>query len=246
MKMWTEEDDRRLKKLILEEASYQEIGDELGRSSESVRKRWGRIRDQEKVVTVREKHYPRVTLKACVFDIETMNFTTDGYGDHLVSCSVLGLEDPEPVSYVIEFEEQRNDRELLGRVLDAMKEYDILIGHNIAAYDLNWLQSRAMYHGLLMPRSWVYYDTYQVAKTMAIKAASKSLGALGAYFNLDGVKTRIFKTDWSMMDSPIKAEYLEAREMIEYHCNQDVLLNRNLFDVLWAYDPRKSFKKTKW
>jgi hypothetical protein len=82
---------------------------------------------------------------------------------------------------------------------------------------------------------------------MAIKT-QKSLGALGAYFGVDGEKTRVFEADWSMIDSPIRAEFEHAIQLIKHHCEQDVILNRSLFDILWKYDKNKarSLKDTKW
>lgn len=103
-----------------------------------------------------------------------------------------------------------------------------------------------MYHNAGIPKSWLTYDTYQVAKTMALKVESKSLGALGAFFGVDGDKTRVFKTEWSMIDSPIESEFSDAMDNIIYHCENDVILNRGVFNALWKYDPKRTLSKTKW
>lgn len=199
--------------------------------------------------TSREKKaYPKVGLSAAVFDIETMDFTTGGPQSHLICCSVMPLSDKKPTTVYITFDEQRDDRRLLKETIELLSNFDILIGHNVTAFDLNWLYSRWMYHGFSaseMP-SWSIYDTYQVAKSMAIRTESKGLGALGAYFGLKGVKTRIFRTDWHMVDSQDQEDFAEAMQDIVYHCEQDVILNRRLFDALWQYDPKRTFKRTKW
>jgi DNA polymerase elongation subunit (family B) len=191
--------------------------------------------------------YPRVDLTAAVFDIETMDFGTGGVQSHLVCCSILPLESKKPYTLSIRFGENRSDRRLLKDIIEALSKYDILIGHNITAYDLNWLFSRWMYYGFgdVLP-SWLMYDTYQVAKSMALRVESKSLGALGAYFGVQGTKTRIFRTDWSLVDSPDETEFDDALKAIVYHCEQDVLLNRGVFYALWNYDPKRVLRKTKW
>lgn len=194
----------------------------------------------------RAAQYPRVDLRAAIFDIETMDFSTGGVQSHLVCVSILPINAKKPTTLSIRFDDNRHDKRLLTEVISALAEYDILIGHNITGYDLNWLYSRNMYYGMQPPPSWLMYDTYQVAKTMAIKVESKSLGALGAYFGVKGSKTRVFRTDWSMVDSPDEGEFNEAMESIVYHCEQDVLLNRGVFYALWQYDPKHTFRKTKW
>ena len=119
---------------------------------------------------------------------------------------------------------------------EALSRYDILIGHNIAAYDFNWLYSRTMYHGLPDPsKRWLYYDTYQASRRIAIKTR-KSLEFLIDYFQLEGEKTRILPVSWGMIDSPKKKEFEKALEDIVYHCERDVEANEKLFYVLWERD----------
>lgn len=190
---------------------------------------------------------PRFTFKACVFDIECMDFKSDGYQDHLVCVTILPLEeDAEPYTIKVGYKDDRNDKDMLSETLAELAKYDIVIGHNVAAFDLNWLYSRAMYYGMTMPRSWLYYDTYQVAKTMAIKSATKTLAGLCAYFGIESNKTAVQKAEWSLVDSPTYAEFHYAMENIVDHCEKDVIANRELFDVIWKYDPKKSLKRTKW
>jgi len=251
--LWTPSEDEKLVTAIVDRGlTYGEAADILdGRTARAVRYRWTKLKQYVDSVgnvdrSIPIKEVPDVFLRACVFDIETMNFKTDGYQDHLVSASFLPLDSDEVTSLRLNFEEGRNDKNLLIRVMKEMEKYDILIGHNIAAYDLNWLNSRVMYYGLEWPKSWLRYDTYQVAKTMAIKSARKSLDALSAYFGLVSNKTRIQKTEWSLVDSPIRAEFEAAMDNVVEHCEYDVLDNRELFKVLWKYDNKRSFKITKW
>ncbi|HKZ43170.1 MAG TPA: ribonuclease H-like domain-containing protein [Candidatus Hodarchaeales archaeon] len=250
-RLWTEQEDQILLQQKSRQATDKEIGEQLARSEESVRSRRRRLsrnlnEEAPRVRSSRNIDHPPVYLKAAIFDLETMSFTTAGVQDHLVCCSVLPLNEEEPTTYSIKFEDHRDDRRLLKEVIEALSQFDILIGHNAKAYDLNWLESRAMYFGFPQLPSWLVYDTYQASKTMAIKADSKSLGALGAYFGVKGDKTRVFKTDWSYIDSPILDEFDEAMENIVEHCEGDVILNRGVFYALWRYDPQRRLSKTKW
>lgn len=252
--IWTPDEDRILiNSIIKEELNYTETSEKLlGRSRSAVRHRWNRIKHR---IDASGEYYgnrapiegvDKVDLRACVFDIETMDFKSDGYQDHLVCCSFFPIDRDEPYTIKLKFNDNRNDKELIVEVLEELAKYDILIGHNIAAFDLNWLYSRAMLYGIRMPKSWVYFDTYQVAKTLAIKSATKTLAGLCAFFGIENHKTPVQKGEWSMVDSPIRAEFEYIMDKIVDHCEKDVKDNRELFNVLWKYYDKKSLKRTKW
>lgn len=179
----------------------------------------------------------RSYLKAAVFDIECMNFVAGGLGNFMICASVLPLDADAPYTHAITFKDDNDDKRVLAKFVQDLLGYDILIGHNIAAFDFNWLYSRIMYHRLPSPsKRWLYYDTYQAARRLAIKAERKSLGFLGDYFSLEGVKTAVLPVSWQRVYSRKKTEFESGLEDIVYHCEQDVILNRNLFDVLWPRD----------
>lgn len=211
----------------------------LGESFNSVH---GKIFREQKRNEAREEtslknSFEPVLFKAAVFDIETTNFSAGGIRDHLVCISILPVDSEVVTTYRIMFEDDRDDRELLQEAMSALEEFDILIGHNIAAFDINWLNSRILYHNLPQPeKRWMYYDTYQAARRQAIKADRKSLGFLADFFRLPGEKTSVLPVSWGMVDSPNKEEFEQAVKDIVYHCEQDVFLNRNLFFALWPRD----------
>lgn len=179
-----------------------------------------------------------IQLKSAVFDLECTDFGTEGYSGYLICCSILPLDMDNVTTLRIEFDDHSDDRRLVRETIAALSQYDILIGHNVAAFDFNWLHSRWLFHNSRESdvgdwQRWLYVDTYQSAKSSAIKT-SKRLGNLGDYFGLKGVKTSIYRTAWNDVRSPYKTDFDRAMGAIVYHCEQDVLLNRGLFDVLWA------------
>ena len=181
--------------------------------------------------------YPPVLLRAAVFDIETTDFTTGGIRDHLICTTVLPLDSDETTTISIEFQDYRNDRKLLEGIVEELSQFDILIGHNVAAFDFNWLNSRLMYHNLPnFNKRWIYYDTYQAAKRLAIKAKRKSLVFLCDYFRVPCIKTSVYPVSWGMIDSPDETEFTKALNDIVYHCEEDVRSNRELFFAMWPRD----------
>jgi hypothetical protein len=198
------------------------------------------FRQQKKIANSLEmtlSTYKPVLLKGAVFDIETMSFATGGIRNHIVCTCILSLDSDEIKTMKLSFKDHHDDRRVLEEIIGELSEYDILIGHNIAEFDFNWLNSRLIYHGMNQPdKRWLYYDTYQRARAMAIKADRKSLGFLADFFRIEGSKTSVMPVSWSMIDSPKEDEFEKSLADIIYHCECDVRLNRELFFALWARD----------
>ncbi len=176
-------------------------------------------------------------LRAAVFDIETMSLYSGGVRNHMVCCCILPLDSDDIEEYSITFDDAGNDERVLNDTIDALMQFDILIGHNAHAFDAGWLASRLAYHGLPAPaHRWLIYDTYQAAKRMGIKADRKSMAFLCDYFRVEFMKTGVYPVQWSMMDSRDPEEFGEARNAILYHCREDVNANKQLFCALWPMD----------
>lgn len=176
----------------------------------------------------------RVLMRGAVFDLETTDFGSEGYSGYLICCCVLPLDSDDVQTYSIRYDEHGDDRRLVREVAGVLNGYEILIGHNIQAFDLNFLASRCIFHGLPLVNTALIFDTYQVSKTLALKTR-KSLGNLLDYFGLVGEKTSIYPTSWNNIRSPYLGEFNEALKDIAYHCEQDVIGTRNLFDTLYPY-----------
>lgn len=212
-----------------------DLAREMDIPSRSARRYMQHYRDNHVVVppAIRPKVTPQ-TMDAVVFDIETTDFGTEGYAGRLVCCSFLPLNTGEVETLHIDFDDGGNDINLLTAVASKLSQYSFHIGHNIAAFDYNWLNSKLMFHSLPGLNSAYYFDTYQVARSLAIKT-SKGLGNLIDYFGLEGVKTTIYRTSWSMISSPYEDDFNRALHEIREHCELDVAANRRLFDVLHHY-----------
>lgn len=178
-------------------------------------------------VTVPLSVTPQV-LEGVVFDIETTDFGAEGYAGYLVCCSFVSLPSGKVETLEIRYTDYRNDQRLLMEVAKKLAQYPIHVGHNIAAFDYNWLNTRLRYHHLETLDTALYFDTYQIAKSLGLKT-SKSLGNLIDYFGLEGIKTTIYRTSWSQVMSSDEAEFDDAIDEIVEHCEYDVLANRELF-----------------
>lgn len=180
--------------------------------------------------------YPDVNFRSAVFDIETTNFNTGGIQNYLLCTSILPLATNEVETLRIRFSDKGDDRRLLRKVVEALEEFDILIGHNIIGFDFNWLLSRLMYHNLpSFDKQFWYYDTYYAAKRIALRTR-KSLEFLIDFFRVEGEKTRVLPVRWQMCTSRKKNEFYTGMREVVYHCEKDVLANRQIFNALYPRD----------
>lgn len=197
-------------------------------------------------------HRPRAErrlLRSCVLDIETLDFDAVGYAGIMTTACVLPLDSDDIVTVSLHFEDHGDDRRALVDLFREIWKYDTLIWQNGAAFDANWLNTKRIYYGMPDLRSWIYFDTYQVARNVALASGGKSLGNLIDFFGLTAEKTAIRKTSRSYARSWDRQEFDAMMANDEYHCQQDVLGQRELFDVLFPYSMGlrdNPFKMTKW
>lgn len=169
-----------------------------------------------------------------VFDIETTDLSAVGRAGFLVCCSILPLDAEKPHTHAITFEENSgNDKRLLQDVLSDLNQYDFLIGHNINGYDLQWLDTRRAIHRLPPLRKWFIFDTLHVAQSLAWRTEHKSLAWLCDALGIPCIKTAIYKSAWNEIRSPDKVEFENTLKNIVFHCEEDTLATKRLFEFLW-------------
>ena len=212
----------------------------------------GQSADPEPMHTPKYEPRPRVPLNAAVFDIETTDLQAVGNKGFFICGCILPLNGGEDdvETYGIRYEENDgNDRRAVMEYVEALCRYDVLIGHYTHVFDFNWLHTRYMKHKLAWPRTWLSFDTCMTAKTLAIKARKK-LVTLCDFYEIPCIKTAIYEGAWNDIRDRDTVKFQYAYNDIVYHCQQDVIANRNLFDEMYPYAmalPGASpFKLTKW
>lgn len=184
---------------------------------------------------------PRVNNRSCIFDIETNAPSFGRMNTHthfLICASFYPLDGEAPYTLALDFDEQREDKWLLYDVLNELAKYTFVIGHNVKGYDINWLMTRVMGKGWRIPNRLFYYDTYQAARRIPL-LTKKSLGSLMEFFNYRGAtKTSVDPQTWDMISSPKIKDFEYAMSRVVHHCEQDVIGNRYIYDVMMQYDPQ--------
>jgi DNA polymerase elongation subunit (family B) len=93
---------------------------------------------------------------------------------------VLGLPDFKTYK-----KDPTNDVELVRKLWELIDEADIVIGHNIDAFDLKKANSRFLFHKLKPPSPYKTVDTLKIARKY-FKLNSNKLGDLGELLGLGG------------------------------------------------------------
>jgi uncharacterized protein YprB with RNaseH-like and TPR domain len=198
-------------------------------------------------------------LKSACFDIETTALEGIGAGMLICACvrplatnrtRTFRLDaykyEPDPLFGAFD----RQEKDLLNELVDELKKYDLLIGHNIENFDLGFLRTRAYRHNVLFPLNPITYDTMKAFRRVrmrtvlnAIGKPTASLAMIADFLGVKQEKTSIFpvehwKTIWGN-----EVERMDAMNSIIDHCVKDVRMNTQVYELLLPYDEKVSMKR---
>ena len=182
-----------------------------------------------KAVNAAEKNdYLWENKKWVSFDIETSNLkasigtmlsasmkTVGGAGD-IISYSIPGFKVGEPW-------QPRTDKELVEAVRDTLERYDYIITYYGTRFDIPFLQTRLLAHGMRPLTDYRHWDLYYVPK-FRLALHSNRLAVVGEFLYGKTEKTRVIGEVWTraMMGDQ------EAMDYIVEHCEKDVTELENI------------------
>jgi len=198
-------------------------------------------------------------MKSAVMDIETTELAGVGGGILLCVCvRPLATQrtrvyhigqykyDPSPEYGFFE----RQEKDLLTEISGEFDKYDLLIGHNIDNFDLNFLRTRA--YRLKVP--WLHqhftYDTMKAFKRTGYRTVLNVVGKPTAkmsmvadFLGLDQLKTAIYPVEWWSSVWGKEIERLESINQIVDHCKRDVKMNAEMYEILLKADPKAVIRR---
>ena len=223
MSKWTAEQKYTAIAMFAQGATLLEVTDATGVADYSARE-LKLLADQYKLPIK-----PYVTQ---VWDIETTDFKAD-IGSLMVS-SFLDLHSGVPNSRTVhDFEGNLAAREaaLASWTVERLIESDALIGHNVKAFDRNFLSGVLARHHLPQAPKRTYLDTMLIARFGIKGKIGASMANLADVLGLPIPKDAPSKNDWR--------EYIggdpEAVERITIRCETDVIVNALLWEELKEY-----------
>lgn len=187
------------------------------------------------------------SAKVLIYDIETSPnigwFWRAGYKQNIgfnqitkeravicVSYKWLG----EKQVYNLAWDNNQDDRFLIEQFVEVLNEADLIVAHNGDRFDLKWLKTRALYHGIPMLPNYNQFDTLKVAKSK-LYLNSNRLDYISKFLGHEG-KIHTEPSLWN--DVVMKNDRKALNDMIDY-CDEDVRQLEKVYEVFKYLDNPK-------
>ncbi|RYG50101.1 MAG: hypothetical protein EOO01_11500 [Chitinophagaceae bacterium] len=126
------------------------------------------------------------------------------------------------------------DKRILIKFIRIASEADEIIGHNGDRYDLPWLRTRCLLHGIEMFPDYTSVDTLKISKSR-FRFNSNRLDYIGQYLGLGGK----IKTEYSLWKNIVLNKCLKSLDKMIQYCQRDVRLLEKVYQRLAKYAPHK-------
>jgi uncharacterized protein YprB with RNaseH-like and TPR domain len=174
------------------------------------------------------------------FDIETSpniglfweagykkNITTDNIiRERAIICICYKWEDEKEV-YALQWDAKQNDKRMLEQFIAVANNANELVGHNGDKFDLAWIRTRCLFHGIDMFPTYQTIDTLKVARSK-FRFQSNRLNYIAEFLGLGGK----IKTEFNLWkDILLNKDKVAMEKMIKY-CKKDVSLLEEVYKLL--------------
>jgi uncharacterized protein YprB with RNaseH-like and TPR domain len=174
------------------------------------------------------------------FDIETSpniglfweagykkNITTDNIiRERAIICICYKWEDEKEV-YALQWDAKQNDKRMLEQFIAVANTANELVGHNGDKFDLAWIRTRCLFHGIDMFPNYQTIDTLKVARSK-FRFQSNRLNYIAEFLGLGGK----IKTEFNLWkDILLNKDKIAMEKMIKY-CKKDVSLLEEVYKLL--------------
>lgn len=228
---YTKEGKKRLKNLLVAKG-YDDVSEEdCAEALREVRSTKGPVKNEN--------------LKVLIYDIETSynivsswrighNITLPHYSiikERAIICVSYKWLGEDEVHHLV-WDRNQCDKSLLEMFIPVLNEADLIVAHNGDRFDIKWIKTRALKHGLSMYVNYPQFDTIKVAKKKFYFNSNK-LDYISEFLGF-GKK---IKTEPELWDRVILEKDKQAlKEMVEY-CDMDVILLEKVYKALvgWEY-----------
>lgn len=182
----------------------------------------------------------RTKRKRLFFDIETSPniglFWEAGYKKNIdysniiqeraIICICYKWEDDKDV-YSLQWDSKQNDKAMLLKFVEVANTATELVGHNGDKFDLAWIRTRCLFHGIQMFPTYTTIDTLKIARSK-FKFNSNRLNYIADFLGL-GQK---IKTEFNLWKDILLHKDKVAMEAMIKYCKKDVVLLEKVFKHL--------------
>ncbi len=182
----------------------------------------------------------RLGRKRLFFDIETSPniglFWSAGYKQRIdynniikeraIICICYRWEN-EKTTHSLQWDSKQNDKSMLRQFIKVANHANELIGHNGDRFDLKWIRTRSLFHGIEMFPDYTTIDTLKIAKNK-FRFNSNRLDYIAQYLGLQGKLETEFDL-WK--DIVLKNCPKSMKKMVKY-CKHDVEILEKVYHQL--------------
>ena len=190
-------------------------------------------------------------FNVCVLDIETSDLAAVGAG-FLTAAVVKPLGYTERVFRYDEFKcKPAHEGKMLSSLIRELGQYDMVIGHNIDRFDLNYIRSRAIVLGVPFNVRPIVYDTLKafrrcgfLTRPNGFGKPTASLAFVTDFLGIPQEKTALYPREhWQTVWQTQHKERRAAIDGLVNHCKKDVFMNEQAFNVLFPLDTNFNLKR---
>jgi len=160
--------------------------------------------------------YPGLTMKATHNTIICMGYKV--LGDKKVNC-INAWDYPKRWKKNV-----NDDKEVVKAIYEVLKDADGIIGHNSKRFDLKFINSRLVYHGLTPLPKIAHIDTCSVAKAKLFLFNNR-LNTVAEHLGCD---LKMQNGGWSLWEKVMVRNKTAQATMTKY-CKQDVEVTEQVF-----------------
>jgi len=186
--------------------------------------------------------------KRLYFDIETSPnigmFWSAGYKQRIdysniikeraIICICYKWEDEKEV-YSLTWDSKQNDKKMLEDFIKVANQADELVGHNGDKFDLTWIRTRCLYHGIQMFPKYTTIDTLKVARSK-FRFNSNRLDYIAKFL---GIGSKI-KTEFNLWKDIVLNKDKKALDYMVKYCKMDVSLLEQVHKKLSTHIDNKT------
>ena len=190
----------------------------------------------------------RTTRRRLFFDIETSPniglFWEAGYKKNIdysnivkeraIICICYKWEDDKEVEGLY-WDSKQNDKKMLEKFIQVANTATELVGHHGDKFDLAWIRTRCLFHGILMFPNYITIDTLKIARSK-FRFNSNRLNYIADFL---GIGQKI-KTEFNLWKDILLHKDKKAMEDMLKYCKKDVILLEKVFKHLNNHIPSKS------
>jgi len=182
------------------------------------------------------------------FDIETSPniglFWSAGYKQNIdysniikeraIICICYKWEDDKE-TYGLTWDHKQDDKKMLSEFIKIANQADELVGHNGDKFDLAWIRTRCLFHGLDMFPKYTTIDTLKISRSK-FRFNSNRLNYIAQYL---GIGQKI-KTEFGLWKDIVLNKDKKAMEAMVKYCKKDVILLEKVFSHLKKHIDHKT------